>query len=241
MSTFSVWRKRIFYMLAASFIAVPIGAVAQTLPGANSGVEARVREYFVDLPVMIDIAKCETNFRQFQNDGQALHDASGQYVGLFQIDEQAHFMAAWGLGLNLYTLDGNMAYARYLYGKSGARPWSGCVKSASAVASSAAARAASPVAASGAGQGGKLTRNLRMGMTNDEVRTVQQLLNKLGYTIADSGPGSPGSETTMFGPLTREALRKFQCAKLSVCEGSEGTTGYGRVGPATRAALNASF
>ena len=37
--------------------------------------------------------------------------------------------------------------------------------------------------------------------------------------------------------MTREAVRRFQCAKGIACDGDEATTGYGRVGPMTRSAL----
>ena len=54
-----------------------------------------------------------------------------------------------------------------------------------------------------------------------EVKTLQQMLNNNGFSIVSTGPGSKGNETTMFGAFTREALRKFQCAKQIVCDGTE--------------------
>lgn len=82
-----------------------------------------------------------------------------------------------------------------------------------------------------------LTATLSMGMISPQVLLLQQLLNAEGFTLATSGPGSPGNETTKFGSLTRAAVQKFQCAKNIVCSGNEVTTGYGLVGPHTRAAL----
>jgi hypothetical protein len=70
------------------------------------------------------------------------------------------------------------------------------------------------------------------------VKSLQQILNSLGFTLALTGPGSPGQETTKFGVLTLKALQKFQCAKLSVCSGTPSTTGYGNLGPKTKALLN---
>lgn len=55
--------------------------------------------------------------------------------------------------------------------------------------------------------------------------------------MAVDGPGSPNNETEKFGVLTREAVQKFQCAKGIACDGDESSTGYGYVGPRTRAAL----
>lgn len=218
----------------------PMQPAQAQVANPNAGVEAKVREYFADIPVMIDIAKCETSFRQYTASGETLKDPTGSYIGLFQIDEQAHFIAAWGQNFNLYTLEGNMGYARYLYGKIGTRPWKGCVPAvASTVPAAAPASANSAAPSSTSPASLQVTRNLRMGMSNSEVRTLQQILNKAGFVIASSGPGSPGNETEMFGSLTREALRKFQCAKGIVCDGNEALTGFGRVGPMTRAALNA--
>jgi peptidoglycan hydrolase-like protein with peptidoglycan-binding domain len=84
---------------------------------------------------------------------------------------------------------------------------------------------------------GELTLDLYMGMTHPEVATVQKLLNKAGFTLAESGPGSPGNETTMFGLLTRNAVRRFQCAKGIACSGGEYDSSYGLVESRTRAAL----
>ncbi len=85
--------------------------------------------------------------------------------------------------------------------------------------------------------GSTLTSYLFLGTTGQQVKTLQNILNAKGYTIATSGNGSVGNESTYFGPSTQVALQKFQCATLSVCSGSPLTTGYGATGPRTRAAL----
>ncbi|RJR12636.1 hypothetical protein C4585_03420 [Candidatus Parcubacteria bacterium] len=74
------------------------------------------------------------------------------------------------------------------------------------------------------------SRNLSPGSTGEEVRALQKLLNKHGYTVASSGPGSPGNETTRFGNATYAALVKFQKAKGI-------TPSTGTYGPKTRAAF----
>ena len=76
-------------------------------------------------------------------------------------------------------------------------------------------------------------RNLTVGMQGDDVRALQVYLNANGYTVADSGPGSSGSETTMFGAATRAALIKLQEAA-----GITPTAGY--FGAKTREYLNAN-
>jgi hypothetical protein len=56
------------------------------------------------------------------------------------------------------------------------------------------------------------TKDLLTGVVDPEVKLLQQYLNTHGFTVAMSGPGSIGNETTMFGALTRAALAKFQKA-----------------------------
>src|ERR1700759_1074614 len=53
-------------------------------------------------------------------------------------------------------------------------------------------------------------RNLTIGSSGNDVLELQQYLNSHGVTVATSGPGSPGNETTLFGQMTQQALIKFQ-------------------------------
>jgi len=80
--------------------------------------------------------------------------------------------------------------------------------------------------------GGKLSQagNLTVGSVGEDVRTLQKFLNDKGFTVANSGPGSPGNETTRFGLLTKAALAKFQ-ASVGISPAS------GFFGPITRAYL----
>ncbi len=195
----------------------------------ESLTEGIVRFAFADMPEMIGIAKCESGFRQFNQDGSVLR-GSGRYIGIFQIDEPIHATKALGMGMDISTIDGNIAYARHLNSISGTGPWKGCVGTPAPVIP-----ATTPAPAA---SGGTLSANLNIGMTNPQILILQQILNRLGFSISATGPGSPGNETNYFGSLTREAVRKFQCAKGITCTGSEGTTGYGRVGPMTRSILN---
>jgi spore germination protein len=76
------------------------------------------------------------------------------------------------------------------------------------------------------------TANLSPGSKGEDVRNLQKLLNKHGFTIAASGAGSPGQETTTFGNATYRALIKFQQSKKI-------SPAIGHYGPKTRAALQA--
>ncbi|MES2623244.1 MAG: choice-of-anchor Q domain-containing protein [Patescibacteria group bacterium] len=54
------------------------------------------------------------------------------------------------------------------------------------------------------------TKDLQAGMTDPEVKTLQQYLNYKGVIVAASGVGSPGFETTYFNQATQKALVRFQ-------------------------------
>lgn len=77
------------------------------------------------------------------------------------------------------------------------------------------------------------TRGLEPGMSGDDVKCLQQYLNSAGFQVAASGPGSPGNETTFYGPLTKAAVKKWQDAN-GVAYGQWG----GYFGPVSQAKYN---
>ena len=85
-------------------------------------------------------------------------------------------------------------------------------------------------ATAGSAASSAFSRDLKVGMTGDDVKALQIYLNTNGYQVAASGPGSSGNETTMFGNATKAALIKFQKAN-----GISPAAGY--FGPRTRAPL----
>ncbi len=74
-----------------------------------------------------------------------------------------------------------------------------------------------------------ITKRLSFGMHDVQVLVLQQLLNHLGFSIATTGAGSLGHETTTFGPATRAAVIRFQKA--------HNIDPTGIVGPLTRGVL----
>ena len=92
-------------------------------------------------------------------------------------------------------------------------------------------------AASGAGtpSGVTITKVLKLGSENSEVRQLQELLAK------DTGIYPEGKVTGYFGALTRKAVQNFQKKYGIVSSGNEKTTGYGLVGPKTLAKIKEVF
>ncbi len=91
----------------------------------GTGDEATVRSYFSDIPVMIQIARCESTFRQTLPDGTVLQGrVDPADTGVMQINKRYHSARAEELGLDLDDIYGNMAYARDLYERQGTQPWS---------------------------------------------------------------------------------------------------------------------
>ncbi len=75
------------------------------------------------------------------------------------------------------------------------------------------------------------------GTRSPEILSVQRILNSDPATrVAQSGPGSPGRETSLYGPATRAAVQRFQL-KHGIVK-SPRDSGYGIVGPKTRAKMN---
>lgn len=87
-------------------------------------LEEFVRDYFADTPVLAEVAMCESTFRHIGDDGTVLRGKRNKAdVGVMQINEYYHAERADRLNYDLYTLDGNLAYAKYLYERYGLTPW----------------------------------------------------------------------------------------------------------------------
>ena len=87
-------------------------------------VEEYINDYFSDLPIMAAVAACESHSQQFDKNGKVVKNANSSAVGVFQIMSSIHAtFADQKLGLDIYSLQGNAAYARYMYERQGLKPW----------------------------------------------------------------------------------------------------------------------
>ncbi len=87
--------------------------------------EKYVRQYFANAPIMIQVARCESHFRQLDSDGEIHRGVvNNADVCVMQINEFYHLDQAQKKNYNIYTLEGNVAYARDLYEREGTQPWS---------------------------------------------------------------------------------------------------------------------
>lgn len=97
---------------------------SSTIP-TNAGIEAKVRAYFSDIPVMAEVSRCESHYRQYDATGNTFRGkVNNKDVGVMQINEYYHLKRAKKLGYDLYTVAGNLGYARLLYTEEGTEPWS---------------------------------------------------------------------------------------------------------------------
>ena len=114
--------------VATSALAAPQAEQATSTTGSPLNdprhIEAYIQAQYADEPILVDIARCESTFRQFDPDGKVIRGSvDPQDVGVMQINEKYHADEAAKLGYDIYTVEGNVAFAKYLYAKEGAEPW----------------------------------------------------------------------------------------------------------------------
>ena len=90
----------------------------------ETNTEKIVREYFKDIPIMIQVARCESQFRHTLADGSVLQGrVDSDDTGVMQINKRYHEETAINMNLDVENIYDNLAYARYLYDKQGTQPW----------------------------------------------------------------------------------------------------------------------
>jgi hypothetical protein len=85
---------------------------------------AYVREYYKETPILADIAWCESRMRHVTKDGEIFRGVeNSKDIGVMQINTRFHEATATDMGIDIYSLQGNLEYAKYLYEKEGTKPW----------------------------------------------------------------------------------------------------------------------
>lgn len=111
----------------SAVVAIEIDRNSGTTIEVNNTIKdtkALVEEYFADAPEMIQIAGCESEYRHYTSNGNVLRGrVDNRDVGVMQINEGYHLETSKKLGINIYTLKGNLDYAKHLYDKKGTQPW----------------------------------------------------------------------------------------------------------------------
>jgi hypothetical protein len=75
--------------------------------------------------VLLDIAKCESGSKQFNDDGTVVRGIVNPLdVGIWQINEYYWLEPSRRLGFDIYTAEGNAAMALWLYNHFDVSPWS---------------------------------------------------------------------------------------------------------------------
>jgi hypothetical protein len=116
----------------ANVVAAPTTGQATTTEVSTltdpKDIEAYVRKH-ANKPILVEIARCESTFSQYDQNGQVMRGKVNRYdVGVMQINEKYHAEEALKLGYDIYTVEGNLAFAEHLYSKYGSDPWSASSK-----------------------------------------------------------------------------------------------------------------
>jgi len=95
-----------------------------TTATSTEDIRKITKEYFKDTPILAEIARCESTYRQFLPTGDVLRGrVNSADVGVMQINERYHLARSVKLGMDVHTLEGNLEYGAFLYKEQGSRPW----------------------------------------------------------------------------------------------------------------------
>ncbi len=90
----------------------------------TQSIHTLVRTAFRDTPIMVKIAQCESQMIHGYSNGRVLQGIiDPDDIGVMQINRRYHGRDARRMGYNIYSAQGNIAFAKYLYRTQGTRPW----------------------------------------------------------------------------------------------------------------------
>lgn len=114
----------LIFLLAGALTAPSDISALEAVQANPETLGAYVREYYSDTPILAEIAWCESRMRHVEKDGTVYRGKVNKAdIGVMQINTYYHEATATDMGIDIYGLEGNLAYAKYLYEKEGTRPW----------------------------------------------------------------------------------------------------------------------
>jgi hypothetical protein len=89
-------------------------------------IEVQIEQVFKEnAKIMKQVAFCESSLNHYDQNGKVLRGkVDSRDSGLYQINEFYHLEKSKELGLDIYTPEGNIKYAKYLLDTQGLQPWS---------------------------------------------------------------------------------------------------------------------
>jgi hypothetical protein len=92
---------------------------------STSTIRAILEREFVEDPRLVDVARCESRFRQWDSQGNPLRgEINPKDVGVMQINEKYWLAESIKLGHDIYTLEGNIEMAKHILKTQGITAWS---------------------------------------------------------------------------------------------------------------------
>lgn len=86
-------------------------------------VQRLIREAFPEAPIMVEVARCESQFKATAHNTTLNTDGTTD-GGVFQLNT-VHDKELETLGLDKWKVEDNIAFARILYDRGGLQPWKG--------------------------------------------------------------------------------------------------------------------
>ena len=122
--SFNSTRNERMYKKVCVMLGLVISMIIPTTTHAEASQEKQIRKYFASYPVLVSIARCESEFHHYDDNGRPLKNKEGSSAtGAMQIIASIHRRAAARLGYDINTLNGNLGYAKHLYKTEGTNPW----------------------------------------------------------------------------------------------------------------------
>lgn len=110
---FTVKAERVTYIAPEEAITEPEEVLIE-VETEEQKIERLIREEFVDAPIMVEVARCESTFRN-------VCSTTGD-CGPLQIN-QVHLKTLEMLGLDRTKIEDNIEFGRILYNEQGLKPW----------------------------------------------------------------------------------------------------------------------